>query len=209
MKGHIRNRNATFKKSIRAQKIRMWLAALIAQIVAKRKKGKKTERKGCWDMCFALCCSLLKTNLSSEMGEKWHRSKHFAKPMSGQITHWFASPPRAGNQNTSLKHWPQRNASRRQHWSWMGPDEPICLSALDRPAGTRPRVREDKVGDPCPTAPACLHFPQQCMTVCVSGRVSLCPCIHMWNPRYQERVMGLWTLKHSEAFGHFFCEWLI
>lgn len=109
--------------------------------------------------------------------EKWRHSKYVARPVSVRITHRFASPPRAGNQNTSLKHWPERNALRRQHWSWLGPDEPIRLLALDRPAGTLPRVREDKVGDPCPTAPACLHFPWQCMTVCVSGRVFLCPCI--------------------------------
>lgn len=119
--------------------------------------------------------------------EKWRHSKYVARPVSVRITHRFASPPRAGNQNTSLKHWPERNALRRQHWSWLGPDEPIRLLALDRPAGTLPRVREDKVGDPCPTAPACLHFPWQCMTVCV------------FQGGYFRALasLGLWTLRHS------------
>lgn len=141
----------------------MWLASLIAETVAKERKKKNRKRRL---LGHVFCVVVLTVG-------KEHRSKHFARPMSARITHRFASPPRAGNQNTSLKHWPERNAPRRPHWSWLGPDEPICLSALDRPAGTLPRVREDKVGDPCQTAPACLHFPWQCEAVCVSGRVSL------------------------------------
>lgn len=196
----------------------MWLASLIAQTVAKEwtKWKEKQKRKGCWGHVFwVVLLTFINSFVFGDGSRNDVAPKHVARPMSAPRLH---TPGCLSTQVLATK-TPRSNTEprgtppRRQHRSGLGPDESIRLSALDRPAGTLARVREDKVGGPWPTAPACLHFPWQCMTVCVLVRGSLRPCNHTWNPRYQERVMGPWTLRHSETFGLFFfacvCVWLI
>lgn len=173
VKGHVKNRNVTFKKSSVNKDVVSFINCLNC---CQRKKGKKkTQKENAAETCVLHCAAHFYKLICLWTWRKNDKAQNILQgPCQARLHTGLPVHPGLVTKNNLLKHWPVRNASRRQRWSWLGPDEPICLSALRRPAGTLPCVREDKVGDPCPTAPACLHFPWRCMTVCVFHRGYRC-----------------------------------
>lgn len=162
----------------------MWLAFTNCPNCCQRMKEmkRKTERKGCWAMCFELCCSLFQTHLSSAMVEKRHLSKtcckaHVSHPPAfplPPITHRVArGTPRAGRVLMSPFVF-GRSTGLREHF---------LVSEKIRSEAPGPQLR------------LVFLFPWQFRTVCVLVGGSLCPCIHTWNPKYEKRAMELWDIR--------------